>query len=65
MKVKELIEALLKEDQDKIVVVDGYEGGYNGLTQSSIIHKTIYYYPSDYFGEYDDASFSIDESKKI
>lgn len=39
MKAKELIELLSKEDPDKRVIVDGYEGGYDELDK--IIHVCI------------------------
>ena len=55
MKVKDLITALQKHDSEKDVVVRGYEGGYNIVSQ--IIEFNIYPHPCQnewHYGEYDE-----------
>lgn len=52
MKVRDLIEELRKFSPDGLVLVSGYEGGYeSGVTVSK---KDVVKYVSDYFGDYDD-----------
>ncbi len=54
MTVKELIQILQKHDPDKKVVVRGYEGGYNEV--SEIIEMSIFPHPGqrvNYYGEYE------------
>lgn len=60
MKVKQLIELLKLEDQEKLVVVDGYEGGFNEL--KTIKHICININPDKeknpdklwYYGDYEE-----------
>jgi hypothetical protein len=60
MKVKELIKLLEVEDQEKIVIVDGYEGGFDEL--KSIRHICISVNPDKekdpgilwYYGDYEE-----------
>lgn len=60
MKVKELIELLKLEDQEKLVVVDGYEGGFDEL--KSVKHICIAINPDKqknperlwYYGDYEE-----------
>jgi hypothetical protein len=69
MTIRELIHILNNFDQDKKIVVKGYEGGYNNLkhiketTVAPVIEKKWWY------GEYDDIEMNkygllVDDSKK-
>lgn len=55
MTVKELIELLSKEDQDKETVIAGYEGGYNPV--KSLVCLDVVDNPETawYYGIYEEA----------
>jgi hypothetical protein len=54
MTVKELIEELKTYDQNKRVVVDGYEGGYDDISPLHIkdIELCLFYYSEGYYGDH-------------
>jgi len=54
MKVKELISILEKIDQDMIVLVDGYEGGYTSPIAIESIDVTGPHDEKWYYGPYKD-----------
>ncbi len=54
MKVHELIKQLEKQDPDAMVIVDGYEDGYDSVdnvSQKIIVNANA---PKDYEGEYEE-----------
>lgn len=53
MKVKELIKALEQFDQDAMVVVSGYEGGYNYVDQFEEFKIKENVYTEWYYGQHD------------
>jgi len=57
MKVKELIELLQKFDPEDIVIVDGYETGYDEVKEVHLINKLKKLSPEKayYDGEYQEA----------
>jgi hypothetical protein len=57
MKVKELIELLQQFDPEQIVVVDGYETGYDEVKKAYLINKLKKLSPEKayYDGEYQEA----------
>lgn len=59
MTVKELIEQLQKEDPNKLVLVSGYEGGYDSLQE--VRQVRVKHCPSENWwdGEYED--YSLEE----
>ena len=54
MLVKELIEALEKEDPEMLVCVDGYEGGYDNAKGPSIIKVDLNVNEEWYYGSHDE-----------
>lgn len=59
MTVKELIELLQKEDPDKLILVTGYESGYDPLKE--IRQIKVKYEPTEHWwaGEYEE--YPLDE----
>lgn len=53
MKVKELIEILQKLDPERIVLVKGYEAGYNDIDSVEPITVIDDYYVEWYYGKYE------------
>lgn len=58
MKVKELVDALLKLPQDDLVVVRGYEDGYDDVMKVEKIHVALTSEPEYYYGVYSMTSAS-------
>jgi len=56
MKVKELIEILQEKDPEQIVVVPGYEGGYNDVAAVDSVKLKLDVNSSWYYGKHDDVS---------
>ena len=50
MKVKELIEELQKHDSEKMVVVAGYEGGYDEISGAGEIRLKLNAHTEWYYG---------------
>lgn len=73
MTVSALIEVLKTFDQDAIVVVDGYEGGFVSVMQGKISETQIDYLFNDkesvsgYWGEHEEATGhgDIDQRKAV
>lgn len=55
MTVTKLIAQLLKEDQDKEVVIAGYEGGYNPVKSLVCLNVVDNPDPAWYYGIYEEA----------
>jgi hypothetical protein len=55
MKVKELIEILQKVYQESLVVFDGYEGGYDTISDIEQIQVTGPLQREWYYGKYEDS----------
>jgi len=55
MTVKELMDALKFMPQDAIVVLPGYEDGYNAVTIVLPTHMTNYPDPKWYYGDFEEA----------
>jgi len=53
MKVKELIEILIDFPPDMRVVVDGYEGGYNDVTNIKQISIHLNIHPEWFYGAHE------------
>jgi len=53
MKVKDLIEALLELDPEKMVVVSGYEGGYKEISGIEKISLVLNKYDEWYYGPHE------------
>lgn len=53
MKVKDLIEALLELDPEKMVVVSGYEGGYQEISDIENISLVLNRYTEWYYGPHE------------
>lgn len=53
MKVKNLIEELLKLDPEKMVVVSGYEGGYKEITDIENVSLKLNRYDQWYYGPHE------------
>jgi hypothetical protein len=51
--VRELIERLQECDQDRIVVVDGYEGGYTELDEIKDVKLELYVNDAWYYGSHE------------
>lgn len=58
MTVTKLIAQLLKEDQDKEVVIAGYEGGYNPVKSLVCLNVVDHSDPAWYYGIYEQAAVS-------
>lgn len=54
MNVKELIEELQSLDPEKMVVVAGYEGGFNELTGASDIRLKLNVNTEWYYGKHEE-----------
>ena len=54
MKVKELIEELQKHDLEKIVVVPGYEGGYDEISGVGEIRLKYNAHTEWYYGKHEE-----------
>jgi hypothetical protein len=55
MKVKELIQLLHKVNPEALIVVDGYEGGYDTPSATDMIRISGPYKREWYYGSYDNA----------
>ena len=53
LKVSEFIEKLSKLPQDALIVVDGYEGGLDGVVDTSIINVNYDESKAWYYGPYE------------
>ena len=53
MIISELIEILKKEDQNKRVVLSGYEGGYNDVSRIIEIDLVLNVHKGPYYGNHD------------
>lgn len=53
MKVKELIEELRKHDPEKIVVTNGYEGGYDEINAVAEIRLKLNANTAWYYGNHE------------
>jgi hypothetical protein len=53
MKVKELIEELQKHDSEKMVVVAGYEGGYDEISGAGEIRLKLNAHTEWYYGKHE------------
>lgn len=53
MKVKDLIEALLELDPEKMVVVSGYEGGFKEILDIEKISLELNRYDEWYYGPHE------------
>lgn len=62
MKVKELIKVLQKIDPEMLVLVDGYEGGYD-IPHTELIPVTGPHHTEWYYGNYKD--YKPDDPSKI
>lgn len=69
MTVKELVAELQKLDQDRLILVNGYEGGYCDVKR--VVEREVIIKPRDYCGKYTDSeelewlcSWSDDEEIK-
>lgn len=63
MKVHELIDLLKQQDQNAMVVVSGYEGGYTEVTRAEITHLQLDVNSAwSYYGEHE---FSEDTSLPV
>lgn len=54
-----LIKALEKLDPDTLVLVSGYEGGFE--SDFTVKLKKVYKHKTDYFGDYEDAEYRDSE----
>lgn len=64
MKVKELVEKLQKLDQDAMVIVSGYEGGYDEVDTVEKKEIALNAHTSWYYGKHDDADYYDGEQVK-
>ena len=55
MTVKELMDALKFMHQDAVIVISGYEDGYNAVSRVLATHMTNYPDPKWYYGEFEEA----------
>ena len=64
MKVKDLIAELQKYDQEMLVVVNGYEGGFDSISKVKTIKVTLNARGVEeyWYGEHADARFDTDET---
>jgi hypothetical protein len=53
MKIKELIQSLQTKDPEDLVVVSGYEGGFNEVTEIKPINICGPFKKEWYYGKYD------------
>jgi hypothetical protein len=63
MTVSELIECLKYQDQNKRVVISGYEGGYDDVTKFVEINLRINVWDNWYYGKHDIADSSDDPTE--
>ena len=54
MKVKELIEELQKHDPERMVVVAGYEGGYDEISGAGEIRLKLNAHTEWYYGNHEE-----------
>jgi len=59
MTVQELIDALKLLDKDAVVVIPGYEDGYNPVCRVIATHMTNYPDPKWYCGEFEEAETGL------
>lgn len=59
MTVKELQDALKFMPQDAVIVISGYEDGYNAVTRVLATHMTNYPDPKWYYGEFEEADAGL------
>jgi hypothetical protein len=53
LKVSELVEKLLKLPQDALMVIDGYEGGLDGVVDASVMDVNYDESKKWYYGPYE------------
>jgi len=59
MTVQELMDALKFMDKDAVVVVSGYEDGYNAVRVAIPTYMTNYPDPKWYYGEFEEAEAGL------
>lgn len=65
MKVKELIEVLKNSDQESLVIVDGYDDGFNEVLEISYVDIKCDVSTTGYYGQHGIAAYNTKRGKEI